>query len=165
MARTGTSRKRGTYRDDHGTPDWVLDLHRATFDKIDIDLASNAIDQMRIGARIWYSAQKPCPAKLAFDVAGRVVWCNPPGPSAGVIWFWKTWCDCIRRGAEGSFLVFSIDHVRMLQNESDVLLHATFLPRLKFTGNKQQAAIASVLVSTKPIRSKFVTMEWAPCNS
>lgn len=158
------SRQRGSYRDDHGTPDWVLDMHRGLFKRIDLDLASSAADQRRVGAKKFYSVRDPCPAvpRLPTDA---IVWCNPPGPSGKVIWFWETWCRCIRMGAEGSFLVFSIDHLRLLRNRTGISLYATFLPRIKFVGNRNQAAIASVLITTKPLISEFVSMELAPCNS
>lgn len=161
---TLTSRTRGTYRDDHGTPDWILNLHRAIHGPvIDLDLASNSVDQERIRARRFYSRKAPCPDRPPIS-SGDIVWCNPPGPSKEVVRFWRIWCDCIERGAAGAFLVFSVDHVRML-GQPHVECWVGFLRRRpKFLGNTSSATIGAALITTKPptlaVVDLAVWMKW-----
>lgn len=145
-----TSTERGTYKDSHGSPIWVTDLVKRIFGRIDMDLASSREDNKRIGSRGFYSKSNPCPAVLK-HITGEVLYTNPPGPSEHVVRFWNTWCRGIGDGAEGAFLFFSADHIRLVTEHPDIPLHV-LIPhkRLKFHGNKTQCSWVSALVSTKP---------------
>lgn len=144
-----TSQARGTYRDDHGTPDWVLDLHRSIHGPtIHQDLASNPQAQLKIQAEAFYTEDVPCPRYLN-TLPGEVVWCNPPGPARKVREFWDIWCHCMSQGSRGSFLLFSVDHMRLLQKLPPRPVFVGFLrKRLTFEGNTNSAAIGSALVTT-----------------
>ena len=157
-----TSTERGTYRDDHGTPAHVIELHRRIHCTIDIDLASDAQAQKIVRARRYYSLEKPCPLVVTLPPDPGTVWCNPPGPSENVIRFWQIWCSCVARGAEGSFLAFSVDHLRFLVPPPTRCYVLFFEKRLKFVGNRSQAAIASAFVSTRPPKTEVDINELGP---
>jgi hypothetical protein len=143
---TLTSRARGTYRDDHQTPDWVLDIHRKIFGShIDLDLASSDEANNRIQAVRYYTRDRPCPLDPVVW-GGNVVWCNPPGPCKSVMRFWDAWCYCLSHGARGSFLAFSVDHLRLLRNPGFILWVGLLHRRVAYVGQTQTLAVGSALI-------------------
>jgi hypothetical protein len=155
-----TSIQRGTYYADWGTPGEVLDLVRYTFGCIDTDLCSSKQHNKIVGARKFYSRLKPCPEHPRDK---GVIWCNPPGPSELVIEFWNRWCWCTEpcQGGEGAFLIFNLDHWRMLHIPNGE--HFVWLPRnrLRFIGAPSQASFPSAVVFTrKPKISNGHLVAW-----
>jgi hypothetical protein len=146
------SRAKGTYRDDHGTPDWLLEVVRGMHaGKIHIDLASSFEDNERVGADVFYSVENPCPPAINIEgLVGRAnIYCNPPGPAKKVKWFWDVWKDAVGNGLEGSFLVFSIDHLRLLSpSRYDDLYVCVIRKRLVFHGQTMTLSVGSALIST-----------------
>jgi hypothetical protein len=143
---TLTSMQRGTYRDDHGTPDWILDMHREIHGPIDVDMASNADANAYVQAVRYYTETDPCPDVIS----GNSIWCNPPGPSGHVQYFWDIWRRAIERGSHGSFLCFSVDHFAMLERPG-VPVGVLFLrSRVRFRGQTSSSAIGSCLIGSRP---------------
>jgi len=142
------SRKHGTYRDDHQTPDWVLDIHRRLFDgALDVDLASSEEANRRIEARLFYTKERPCPPNPHIRF-GDTVWCNPPGPAKNVLKFWDIWCSLVDSRGVGSFLVFSIDHLRMLRNPPEETYVGLLHKRVTYLGNEGSLPVGSALIVT-----------------
>jgi hypothetical protein len=145
-----TSLIRGTYRDDHGTPNSILDLVRAEYGGIDLDLASNAVANETVLAKQFYTLENPCPDTVPLQGIGTV-WCNPPGPLTNVEKFWNIWLDCICFGIDGGFLIYNIDHWRCLTHSFESLYVLVLRKRIKFMGAKHGASFPSVLVfSSEP---------------
>lgn len=143
-----TSKARGTYRDDWGTPDEILHTVRELYGRISIDLASSDEANKRVNATCYYTLELP-----AIDpplCKGSVVYCNPPGPSTEVKRFWGIWCFCLARGAVGAFLVFNLDHLRMLPAPPVECLVWFPRHRLRFVGAPSTAAFSSSLVMSIP---------------
>lgn len=161
-----TSRKRGTWSYEHGTPDHVIELVRNMFGRIDGDLASSVEFNKAVGARWIYTAEITCP-ETVWTVLPSVIYCNPPGPSTNVIWFFDVWQDATRRPNSGAFLIYNIDHWRMLK-PSRRLWALLFRKRLAFRGisprkRSDGANFASVLVTTrKPPHGYGHVFEWKP---
>lgn len=147
------SRTRGTYRDDHGTPKWILDAVREMHRRIDLDLASSADDNRVVRAGRFFSVENPCPEHPEIN-PDDVVWCNPPGPARNVKWFWEVWKDCIkRRDVSGAFLAFSIDHLRLLSPPPRTLLVCALRQRVQYRGNKHALPVGSALITTSTNRT------------
>ena len=149
-----TSRARGTYGDDRRTPAFVLDAVRraAGVKNVFLDLASSDAANESVRALHYYTADKPCPALQSApqrSQAGRLVWCNPPGPVAHVQWFWAAWNAYVARGALGAFLLFNIDHWRQVTAPTVAAEVVVVRRRLPFTGpgcSGAGASFASALV-------------------
>lgn len=161
-----TSRKRGTWSDKHGTPEHVIALVRQMFGRIDDDLASSHEFNKTVGARWYYSIESPCPEMIQTDIPS-VIYCNPPGPSKNVIWFFDVWQEATRRPNAGAFLIYNIDHWRMLEPKRP-LWALMFRKRLAFLGiphrkRSDGANFASVLVTTKkPPKGFGHIFRWEP---
>lgn len=140
-----TSKKRGTYSEEWGTPPEILDLIRALYGPITLDLASNIEANMLVKARYYWDRESPCPTKPPIDW-GTCVWCNPPGRCKKVKYFWQVWLSCIERGACGGFLIFKQDHWRQLPAPPFPLPCIVLRKRLKFIGASQGASFPSTLV-------------------
>jgi hypothetical protein len=140
------SRTRGTYRDDHMTPDWVLDIHRTFFGDIDIDLASSAEANKHVQAKRYFSLENPCPRQVLPPLGNPVLWCNPPGPSKPVLAFWEIWRVAISEGAVGSFLCFSVDHFRLLKYHPNDTWVGFLRKRVAYRGSTGTLTIGSALI-------------------
>lgn len=156
-----TSRKRGTWSAEHGTPEHVIALVYRMFGRIDCDLASSDKFNESVGA-VWYFTKKiRCPGTVV-TVEPTVVYCNPPGPSKNVIWFFDVWQNVTRRPNSGAFLIYNIDHWRMLQ-PTRPLWALMFEKRLKFIGEENGASFSSVLITTKkPPTGHGHVFRWQP---
>ena len=145
------SRAKKTYRDDHETPDEIIQAVRKIFGPIAVDLASSPEANRSILAWCYYSKENPCPDDfLCCD--GTVIWCNPPGPGKKVQAFWKIFKRAYEvKYAEGAFLLFNMDHWRQLEPPLPGFGYfVTILKkRLKFKGNKNGASFPSALITTK----------------
>jgi hypothetical protein len=147
-----TSKARGTYYSEWGTPTEVLQLVRDTFGRIDLDLCSSAKHNKVVGARNFFTKHEPCPSADSFlelDMLHSNVWCNPPGPSGLVIDFWRRWLACMAAGANGAFLIFNLDHWRMLVHPTDEFFIWIPRYRLKYMGAPSQASFPSGVVFTQ----------------
>ena len=163
-----TSRKRGTYRDDHGTPIEIINLVREMFGQIDLDLASSRPHNKLVKAKKFYSLSRPCPKLVRPSSDYEVAYCNPPGPPTNVRWFFerfKEWYISDEMGVcgEGAFLICNIDHWRCLTVEHYGLWVLVLRKRLKYVGARHQANFASVLITTaKPPKGFGHVVEWKP---
>jgi hypothetical protein len=142
----------GAQLDSWGTPAWLLDCVRSTFGGIDRDLASNSEANKLVRAKHYYSLKHPCPDIVPAS-RGKVVWCNPPGPVEKVRWFWSRWLMHIELGWSGAFLIFNLDHLRLLPALSTFILPRDLYfevppKRLRFVGAPSQYNHPSGLVST-----------------
>jgi len=166
MSRIGiahhTSRKRGTWSAEHGTPKHVIELVRKMFGRIDVDLASSNEFNESVGALYFFSKEDWCPAHLSVWGHPQVFYCNPPGPSSEVKRFFDIWQRATDHPNLGAFLVYNIDHWRML-HPSRPLWALMFAKRLKFIGAKHQANFGSVLITTKkPPKGFGHIFRWEP---
>lgn len=142
------SRKRGTYRDDHQTPRWLIERVRHAIGSIDIDLASSAAANRIVKAGYYYSAEHPCPEYLSECLRGKAIWCNPPGPAREVIRFWGLFCAFMKDSQRGAFLCFSVDHLRMLNAPRGIKSCRLCLlrQRLDFGDTGSTAPMSSALI-------------------
>jgi hypothetical protein len=174
MSRIGiahhTSKKRGTWSAEHGTPEHVIELVHRMFGHIDVDLASSMVFNKMIGAGGIFTKESPCPGDLdAGSFNGAIIYCNPPGPSTEVKRFFDIWQRTTRprdslifRPNHGAFLIYNIDHWRMLQPTRPLWV-LMFAKRLKFVGAKHQANFGSVLITTKKPPEGFGhILKWEP---
>jgi len=144
-----TSIARGTYSSNWGTSVETIAAVIDAFGTIDLDLCSSAEHNKTVGARAWYSEERPCPEAPEI-LLGDVVYCNPPGPSVFVKDFWRIWLGCLSRGAVGAFLVFNADTARGLEPPAG--LYGTLLrKRQRFVGAPSSASFPSLMVSTKAV--------------
>jgi hypothetical protein len=158
---TLTSTARGTYRDDHGTPEWIINIHREIHgNRIDLDLASDIEANEIIKAKSYYGFDHPCPPSPAVKLRSKI-WCNPPGPSDRVRFFWSAWLYCVAyRLCEGSFLCFSVDHLRMLEFPDRLLQHGALWVGL-LRQRPKYATIGAALISTlPPIGNALLDVTW-----
>jgi len=159
-----TSKRRGTWSAEHGTPEHVIELVRRIFGRIDVDLASSMVFNEIVRAACFYSRMLPCPDDLDADYLQKptVIYCNPPGPSGEVKRFFDIWQRATKQPNHGAFLIYNIDHWRMLR-PTRPLWALMFDKRLRFIGAQHQANFGSVLITTKkPPKGFGHIFRWEP---
>jgi len=139
-----TSIARGTYSSEWGTPPEIVEVVRTAFGCIDYDLASSEEHNRIVKAGIYFT--KKDPLKNVNNLAPGMIYCNPPGPSELVLHFWVQWQVCVSLcGWQGAFLLFNIDHWRMLPRPTFHTKALLLRRRLRFVGAKHQANFSSML--------------------
>lgn len=160
-----TSKQRGTYRDDHGTPQWLCDtVRQAMRMPCAFDPASSVEANKLVGAAHYLTREDdaincawPDPSECVFGYS----WCNPPGPGGLTRQFWSLWREWLK--TPGAFLFYQIDHMRHGTRPKVKILRpkiptgvVLLYKRLKFHGQKNQASWPSALVVSHPNRSELV---------
>lgn len=168
---------------DHGTPDAIIALARATFaDGIDLDPASDAKWNDRPGgiaarriiteqedARVtrWFP-DAPLPMRLGTDrrcaprdVAGWTLFCNPPNNKRGdlVNFFWKTIVEYWLRGwcRSAIYVGFNLEQAAKLQRvgaRSSPLKHPTIVPAER----PEYLDGETMRPQTEPLHASFITL-------
>lgn len=147
-----TSLQRGTWSDDWGTPETVLDLVRGLYGPIVLDLASSAEHNERVKAGWLYTTDYPCPdhpPMVNTQSAGVSVWCNPPGPRSVVEAFWNVWRWCAERTGAGGFLIYKQDHWRALPPPSFLCTCVVLRKRLRFHRSEAEVEFLRVEAERK----------------
>jgi len=147
-----TSKKRGTWSNDWGTPKDLVEEVRRMYGRIDFDLASSAEHNKIIRAKKYWTAQDPCPERpdlFGEETPDPVVWCNPPGPLLNVGKFWAIWLWCVSVSCRGAFLIYNMDHWRCLPAPPEDMCVVVLHKRLRFVGAKSGASFPSALVLSR----------------
>jgi len=144
------------YRDDWGTPKWVLDAARELMEgEIHMDLASSDVANELVGAEVFFTRENPCPANP--NPRGNV-WCNPPGPSGSTHEFWNIW-NRISPGTMlnpigKAFLFFNIDHARKASSPHRICTGILLAKRVKYVGAPSANNYPSLLVVEGDVRDQ-----------
>lgn len=146
-----TSKKRGTYTVEWGTPEYIL----APFRPIAVDLATTEEHNERVEAGQIFTEACPLLDQVLCVSAWPPgsIWCNPPGPTKNTRLFFKMWVQIVLElQRTGGFLVFNADHFRNIASLEHPLLNVTMLSkRVKYVGATHSANFPSILVSTPDV--------------